>query len=352
MKINLFGLFVPEIAEAIVPYGLEKYRARQIASWIYGRSVRDFTNMTNLSKEKRKILDDYFVIETPILQTTLQSQDGKTSKFLLEFSDGQTAETVLMRHPYGNSVCVSTQVGCNMGCLFCASTLTGMKRNLQGGEIFAQVLFCNDMLVKENGRVSSIVIMGSGEPLANYDNVMRFINLCHEPYSLNLGYRNFTLSTSGLVPEIKRLAEEKLPLTLAISLHAPNNDLRSHLMPINRRYPLSEVLIAADYYAEITGRRVTYEYILLAGTNDQPQHANELVKLLRGRLANVNLIPANAVPERGLLRPSDRQVAIFEEILRNAQINVTVRREMGADIQAACGQLRNKVLAEREKAGQ
>ncbi|WP_378952136.1 23S rRNA (adenine(2503)-C(2))-methyltransferase RlmN [Pelosinus sp. sgz500959] len=346
MKINIFGMFVEEIGEAIGPYGLPKFRAAQIAKWIYQHGIDDFENMTNLSKDHRKLLMEHFVIHRVSTQAVQQSADGKTSKYLLRFHDGMAVETVLMRQTYGNSVCVSTQVGCAMGCVFCASTLNGVTRNLTGGEILAQVLYVNQLLQQEEQHVNTIVIMGAGEPLANYENVLKFIRLCHADYCLNLSYRSITISTSGLVPEIDQLANEGLPVTLSISLHAPNNEIRSQLMPINNRYPLVEVLAAANRYAQQTGRQVTYEYVLIADVNDQAHHAKQLAGLMRGRLANVNLIPVNSVLERGLLRPSNKQVQLFEQILLERKINVTVRREMGTDILAACGQLRHKNLTE------
>ncbi|WP_425061036.1 putative dual-specificity RNA methyltransferase RlmN [Sporomusa carbonis] len=344
-KFELFGLFAPEIASVIQPLGLQQYRGKQIAEWIYRHGVRDFNAMTNLSKEQRVALERRFTIIKPVLKVEQHSSDGRTSKFLLAFADGMAVETVLMRQPYGNSVCISTQVGCAMGCSFCASTLGGLARNLTAGEILAEVLYVAELLKAEGKKVDSIVIMGSGEPLANYDNVLKFIRLIHEPYCLNLSYRSITLSTSGLIPEIDRLTGEGLPITLSISLHAPNNDLRSKLMPINKRYPLEQLLTAVDKYATTNGRRVTYEYTLIAGINDQPVHARELTAILRGRLANVNLIPINPVPERGLLRPNAADITRFEQILKQGHVNVTVRREMGVDIDAACGQLRYKVLS-------
>lgn len=342
MKGNLFGLFAEEIAVAIEPYGFEKYRARQIADWLYRRGASDFSVMTNLSKQQRSVLSEHFCCDTVTLETKQLSADQSTEKFLFSLPDGATVETVLMRQPYGNSVCISTQVGCAMGCTFCASTLGGVIRNLTAGEILAQVSFIQFLLADEQKKVDSIVIMGMGEPLANYEQVLRFIRLCHQPYCFDLSYRSFTLSTSGIVPGILRLAAEEIPVTLAISLHAPNDSLRSRLMPINTTYPIADVLTAADQYVRQTGRRVTYEYILIAGVNDEPAHAAELAKLLSGRLAHVNLIPINPVPERGFSRPAPQTVTQFEAVLRRSHISTTVRREMGAEIQAACGQLRRQ----------
>ncbi len=336
-----------ELQEALQPFAVPAYRAKQIAEWMYRRGAVSFADMTNLPKKLRVELAEALTIGRPCTKDRLDSADGHTTKFLLEFADGTAVETVLMRQPYGNSICVSTQAGCNMGCAFCASTLHGMARNLTAGEILAQAITINDMLREEDDeKVDTVVIMGSGEPLMNYDNVLGFIRLLHEDYVLGLGYRNITLSTSGIVPQMYKLAEEGLPISLSVSLHAPNQELRSELMPINRRYPLKDVIEAARHYAETTKRRVTYEYILIDKVNDGEKQAKELVALLRGQLASVNLIPINPVAERHLLRPSAARIDWFEKYLTAHRLNVTVRREMGTDIQAACGQLRNKHLTD------
>lgn len=335
---------VPEIAAVITPLGLAKFRAGQLAEWMYRHHAQDFSVMTTIAKADRALLDKNFSLFTAVEKVSQHSGDGKTSKFLLAFADDTAVETVLMRQPYGNSVCVSSQAGCAMGCVFCASTLYGVARNLTAGEILAQVCYIQQQLTPVQQTINNIVIMGSGEPLANYENVLNFIRLCHADYCLNISYRSITLSTAGLVPQIKRLAAENLPITLSVSLHASNNHIRSALMPINDQYSLPEVIQAGGDYATMTGRRITYEYILIAQVNDQPEHAKELAKLLSGQSANVNLIPVNAVPERGLLRPSDKRIRQFQSILTQHHINATLRREMGGDIQAACGQLRNKTL--------
>ena len=334
-----------ELQAALKPYNVPGFRAKQIAQWLYQKGVVDFGAMTNLSKDLRAQLAQAFVIARPQVKARLDSRDGQTTKFLLEYADGTAIETVLMRQPYGNSICVSTQAGCNMGCAFCASTLHGMARDLTCGEILAQAVVINDMLREENGsKVDTMVIMGSGEPLMNYAEVLKFLRLIHEPYTLGMGYRNITLSTSGIVPRMYQLAEEGLPISLSVSLHAPNQELRSELMPINRKYPIQDVVAAARNYADKTKRRVTYEYILIDGVNDGEEQAKELVALMRGQLASVNLIPINPVVERNLLRPSKARIDWFEGYLASHHVNVTVRREMGTDIQAACGQLRNKHL--------
>jgi len=347
VNLDLFGLFAEEIGEAVRPYGLEKYRGGQIASWMYQRFTREFSDMTDLPKAKRDLLTAHFSLGLAKVEAEQHSRDKLTTKFLLSFADGQAVETVVMRHRHGNSICVSSQVGCAMGCVFCASTLNGVKRNLSSGEMLAQVIIINQLLSQVGSHVDSVVIMGSGEPLANYDNVLRFIRLCHESYCLNMSYRSFTLSTVGLVPEIDRLAGEGLPVTLAISLHAPDNTIRSQLIPVNRQYPVEDLVAAADRYAAKTGRRVTYEYILIAGVNDRDDDARKLAALLRGKLANVNLIPVNAIPERGLLRPEQTSIKRFLDILVSGKVNATIRREMGTDIKAACGQLRSAVLTQR-----
>ena len=258
---NIFGWTKEQLAEALKEYNIPRFRADQIIRWMYQRGAVSFHAMDNLSKPLRAQLAEYFSIERPKVVSRLHSSDGATIKLLCEFTDGQTAETVLMRHSYGNSVCVSTQAGCRMGCAFCASTLHGLQRNLTAGEIAAQVIGIADFLRQEGARVDTIVVMGSGEPLENYNNVIAALRLLHEEYTIGLSYRSVTLSTSGIVPGIERLTEEGIPISLSISLHAPTDALRSEIMPVNRMYPLADVLRAARMYAERTKRRVTYEYI-------------------------------------------------------------------------------------------
>lgn len=341
---NIFGRTLAELTELVAAMGLPGFRGRQLAEWLYKKSAVDFATMQNLPLELRRRLAEGYVIDRAAQVDRLDAGDGRTSKFLLGFSDGAGVESVLMRQPYGNSICVSSQVGCNMGCRFCASTLHGMVRSLTAGEMLAQTFYINDLLKAEGGRVDTVVIMGSGEPLTNYDNVLGYIRMLHEDYCLGMSYRSITLSTSGIVPNIYRLAEEGLPINLSISLHAPEQELRSQLMPINEKYPLTEVVRAGDAYGKRTRRRVTYEYILIDGVNDNRQQAKELAALLQEQLASVNLIPINPVAERNWHRPSPARIEFFEKYLSDHHINVTVRREMGSDIQAACGQLRNKHL--------
>lgn len=342
-KQNIFGLTVEEMKQTLAELNLEGFRAKQIAEWLYKKCAVSFDEMTNLSLKLREALKENFIIGLPEEKTALTSVDRKTTKYLLRFADGTAIETVLMRQSYGNSICVSTQAGCNMGCAFCASTLNGLDRNLTCGEILAQVLHIQRILMKENAKVDSIVIMGSGEPMMNYNNVMAFIRLLHESYCLNMSYRSLVISTAGIVPKIYDLIKEELPLTLSISLHAPNQRLRSELMPINDTFPIDEVVRAGNAYGRETGRRVTYEYILIDKLNDTAECADELAELLQGQLANVNLIPINPVDERGFNRPSQIRITAFLDRLTKHHIQATIRREMGSEIQAACGQLRNKI---------
>lgn len=344
--LNIFGLNLAQLVDVLAKDDLHlpKFRAKQIIEWLYLKHVNSFEEMTNLSKDLRKQLAEKFIINKASSCDQLNSKDGKTTKFLIQFDDGVGVETVLMRQPYGNSICVSSQAGCNMGCTFCASTLHGMARNLTTGEILAQAMFIQELLAKTGEQINNIVIMGSGEPMLNYDNVLNFIRLVHEPYCLNIGYRNIAISTSGIVPGMQKLAKEGLPITLSISLHAPNDKLRTALMPINKHYPLADVISAAQNYAKETKRRITYEYILIDKYNDNIEEAKQLCQLLKGQLANVNLIPINPVKERNFNRPSQARIKAFAKFLETHHISATVRQEMGTDINAACGQLRNKHL--------
>ena len=341
---NIFGWTKERLAEALKEHDIPRFRADQIIRWMYQRGAASFDVMNNLAKPLRIRLAEQFSIERPKVISRLHSADGATIKLLYEFADGQTAETVLMRHPYGNSVCISTQAGCRMGCAFCASTLHGLQRNLTAGEIAAQVIGIADFLRQEGARVDTIVVMGSGEPLENYENVIAALRLLHEDYTIGLSYRGVTLSTSGIVPGIERLAEEGIPISLSISLHAPTDAMRSEIMPVNRMYPLAALLRAARLYAQQTKRRVTYEYILIRDVNDGVREAEQLAKLLRGQLASVNLIPINPVAERKLFRPDRAAIRRFQKVLEERHITATLRREMGTDIQAACGQLRNRLM--------
>jgi len=320
---------------------LPKFRAAQIFDWLYVKRVSEFESMTNLPKELRARLDEQFRFEALNEITHMKSQDG-TVKFLFGLHDQHAIETVIMKHNYGNSVCVTTQVGCRIGCTFCASTLGGLKRNLTAGEIVAQVVKSQQMLDADGERVSSIVVMGSGEPFENYEATMDFMRTVNHELGLNIGQRHITVSTSGIVPNIYRFADENTQINLAISIHAPNDALRSKLMPVNRRYPFQDLIDACHYYIEKTGRRITFEYALIGGVNDQAEHALELAKVLRGMICHVNLIPVNHVPERKYVRTPREDIFNFKKVLEEEKINVTIRREQGHDIAAACGQLRAK----------
>lgn len=340
-KLQLKGMTQGQLKELLSAWGEPSYRAGQIMDWLYQRAVSSFDEMTNLSKALRERLKAECSLEAVRLETRQESREG-TVKYLFNLSDGQAIETVLMPHDYGNSVCVTTQVGCRMGCTFCASTIGGVARNCSVGEMLDQVVYVQRELLPRGERVSSVVLMGSGEPLENYESVLAFIRLLGDPQGMGIGMRHITLSTSGIVPGIRRLAAEDLQITLAVSLHAPNDELRNRLVPLNRRYPIAELLDACWDYLAATGRRLTFEYILIQGVNDDPANAHQLARLLRGHLAHVNLIPANPVAERGIERTAPEQVAAFARALEQAGVPATVRREMGTDIDAACGQLRRR----------
>ncbi len=343
-KTNLLDLNLKEMEAMLISLGKERYRAKQLCQWVLQKGAADFDEMTNISKELREQLKQIAVIGQPEILAKQASKDGETIKYLFGLTDGEAVESVLMRHSYGRSACVSTQVGCRMGCRFCASTVDGVVRNLTAGEIYAQVLAIQK---DTNERVSHVVIMGSGEPMDNYDATIKFIRNIAAPYGLNISLRHITLSTCGIVPGIKKLAQEDIPITLAVSLHAPDNKLRNELMPINRKYPLEQLIPACAEYAQQTGRRITFEYSLIKGKNDQLIHAQQLGRLLQGLLCHVNLIPVNPVKERGLERTPPQQVLKFQKELEQYGVNATVRREMGADIDAACGQLRRRVKSVR-----
>ena len=345
---SIYSLQLDELKQWLEDNGEKAFRATQIFEWLYEKRVSSFEEMTNLSKNLRTKLEEAFTLTT--LNTLVQqtSKDG-TIKFLFELQDGYSIETVLMRHDYGNSVCVTTQVGCRIGCTFCASTLGGLKRNLEAGEFVAQVVKVQQALDKTNERVSSVVIMGIGEPFDNYDNMMSFLRIINHDKGLNIGARHITVSTSGIIPKIYKFADEKLQINFAISLHAPNTELRSKLMPINRAYKLPKLMEAVKYYVDKTGRRITFEYGLFGGENDQVEHALELAALIKDLKCHVNLIPVNYVPERDYVRTPREQIDLFEKTLKEQGINVTTRREQGHDIDAACGQLRAKERKEETR---
>lgn len=329
-----------ELENYIIEHGYPKYRAGQIYQWIHQKLVRSPEEMKNLPKEIREFLKEQWMgVEE---EARFTSQLDGTNKFLFRLQDDNLIESVWMPYKHGNSVCISSQVGCRMGCKFCASTIDGVVRNLTPSEMLDQV-YAMQMLMGE--RVSNIVVMGSGEPLDNYQNLIRFLKLISDEKGLHISQRNITVSSCGLVPEIRRLAEEGLQITFALSLHATTDEERQELMPIARKYHLTEVLEACQYYFKLTGRRVTYEYSLVQGVNDTTAHAKRLAELLKKQApCHVNLIPVNPIKERNFQRATDKTIQNFKYVLENNQINVTIRRGMGSDIDAACGQLRRNYL--------
>lgn len=347
-KPSIYSLQLEELKGWLKEQKEKPFRAEQIFDWLYKKRISDFSEMSNLSKNLRDLLADQFTLTT--MKTIIQqsSSDG-TIKFLFELHDGYSIETVLMRHEYGNSVCVTTQVGCRIGCTFCASTLGGLKRNLEAGEIVAQVVKVQQALDESDERVSSVVIMGIGEPFDNFDNMLSFLKIINHDQGLNIGARHITVSTSGIIPKIYQFADENMQINFAISLHAPNSELRSRLMPINRAYKLPELMEAIRYYINKTGRRISFEYGLFGGVNDQVEHAEELAQLIKDIKCHVNLIPVNYVPERDYVRTPREQIFLFEKTLKKAGVNVTIRREQGSDIDAACGQLRAKERKEETR---
>jgi 23S rRNA (adenine2503-C2)-methyltransferase len=347
-KPSIYSLEFHDLQAWLKEQGEPAFRSGQIFDWLYKKRVGSFEEMTNLSKGLREKLSNSFDITTLKTLVKQVSSDG-TIKFLFELYDGYSIETVLMRHEYGNSVCVTTQVGCRIGCTFCASTLGGLKRNLEAGEIVAQVVEVQRAIDESQERVSSIVVMGIGEPFDNYDNLMAFLRIVNHDKGIHIGARHITVSTSGIIPKIYKFADENMQINFAISLHAPNTELRSKLMPINRAYKLPDLIEAVKYYTEKTGRRVTFEYGLFGGENDQVEHAEELARLLKGLKCHVNLIPVNYVPERNYVRTPREQIFSFEKTLKKHGINVTIRREQGHDIDAACGQLRAKERKEETR---
>jgi 23S rRNA (adenine2503-C2)-methyltransferase len=344
MKRDLKGMAMDELQTFLAGLGEPRFRANQLAQWMYDKKVLSFNDMTNLSKELREKLESVACIgEAKLLEKKVSRIDG-TEKYLFELQDGETVESVLLNYEYGYSACISTQVGCRMGCIFCETARSGYRRNLTAGEIIEQILGMSRSL-GERGRIRSVVIMGMGEPFDNYDEVIKAVHLMNMPTGLNIGYRHITISTSGIVPGILRLANEKIPVTLSVSLHAPDDETRNKLMPINRKYKIRKVLDACEQYIEATGRRVTFEYIMIKDLNDSMDKAMSLAKLLVGMLCHVNLIPINPMSEQRYYRPSQEAVKSFLNVLIRAGLPVTIRRELGTDIDAACGQLRRRFLS-------
>jgi len=348
LKESVYSLQLEQLEEWLKENGEKPFRAAQIFDWLYNKRVKTFEEMSNLSKGLREKLEASFSLTTLSTIIKQESKDG-TIKFLFQLQDGYSIETVLMRHEYGNSVCVTTQVGCRIGCTFCASTLGGLKRHLLAGEIVEQVVKVQQTLDELGERVSHIVIMGIGEPFDNYDAMMNFLKVINHEKGLNIGARHITVSTSGIVPKIYEFADEQLQINFAVSLHAPNQEARQKLMPIARAYKLDELMEAVRYYTKKTGRRVTFEYGLMSGENDSVEIAEELSALIKGLKCHVNLIPVNYVPERDYVRTSRSQIFAFEKTLKKNGINVTIRREQGSDIAAACGQLRAQERSEETR---
>ncbi len=338
MMNHIKSMTLPEMGEVLKAWGQPAFRAKQVFTWLH-KGVGSYQEMTNLPQSLRQQLEESYPLYRPQVVRKQQSQKDGTIKYLWRLSDGNCVETVLMRYHYGNTVCISTEVGCAMGCAFCASTLGGLVRRLEPHEMLDQVLFTQ---IDSGLPVSHIVLMGIGEPLDNFDNVLRFLELVNSPEGMNISMRHISLSTCGLVPKIDKLAEHKLQLTLSVSLHAPTNEIRSTIMPVNKAYPVEALLAACRRYYEATGRRISFEYAMIHGVNDTEAAAKQLLQDLKGLPAHVNLIPLNHV-EESPLKPSTRQaVQRFQKLLEDGGVPATVRRTLGGDIDASCGQLRRK----------
>lgn len=337
---NLLDFTLDEFSSWLKENGESAFRAKQVYSWIY-KEVWNFDDMRNLPKSLKEKLKENFKIVIPEIVEEFRSNDDDTRKLLLALEDGNLIECVIMKYKHGNTICISTQVGCRMGCKFCASTIDGRVRNLTSGEILSEIMIAQKTLGE---RISNIVLMGSGEPLDNYDNVVKFLKEVNAEYGLNIGQRHITISTCGLVPNIYELADEGLTITLAISLHAFSDEKRKEIMPIANKYSIKEILDACEYYIKKTNRRVTFEYALVKDVNDGNEDAKALGQLLKGMLCHVNLIPVNEIKENSFKRSSNKRIEEFAEILKSKGIEATVRREMGSDINAACGQLRRSYI--------
>ena len=333
------------MTEEFLALGQTKYRSKQLFTWVYQKNVLDFDQMTDISKDFRAVLKERYCLDLPRIHTRQDAEDG-TIKLLVEMEDGAKVETVLMPYNYGDAICVSSQVGCNMGCAFCASGLHRKTRNLTSAEMMGEVLVMNEILREWGRHVTHIVVMGTGEPFDNYDNVMAFIKVANDQNGLAIGARHITVSTCGLCDGIRKYGKEGIQINLAISLHAPNDQIRNQIMPISRGYPMDQLMDAIKDYETNAGRRVTFEYIMLAGLNDSLAQADELADLIHkyGIFAYVNLIPYNEVKEKPFKRSPHSQIKAFADRLMKRGINTTVRKEFGGDIDAACGQLRSKVI--------
>ena len=339
MKKDLRSLTLDELQKEMTEIGEAKFRAKQIYRWLHVKYANEFSEMTDLSESLRNKLDENYEIGRVKQVKKLVSKEDNTTKYLFELENNYIIESVFMRYSYGNTMCISTQAGCRTGCAFCASTIDGVEKSLTPSEMLAQIYEAE----KDIGeKVSGVVLMGSGEPLDNYDNVIKFIKIINSKEGKNMGQRHITLSTCGLINKMYDLAEEDLQITLAVSLHAPNDGIRNTIMPVSKANPMDKLLEACRYYTDKTKRRITFEYSLIKGVNDSPQNARELASRLKGMLCHVNLIPVNDVKERNFVRSSNETVKMFEEILLSKGIETTVRRKLGSDIDAACGQLRKR----------
>ena len=335
---NIKSMTLPELTAALKEMGQPAFRGKQVYSWLH-KGVRGYDQMSNLPKSLQAELAERYPILPPKVVRKQESAKDGTIKYLWQLSDGNCVETVLMRYNYGNTVCISTEVGCRMGCAFCASTIGGLVRQLEPFEMLDEVLFTQ---VDSGLPISRVVLMGIGEPLDNFDNVLRFLELINSEEGMNLSMRHISLSTCGLVPKIDELAAKKLQISLAISLHGPNNEIRSRIMPVNKAYPMEELIAACRRYYEATSRRIHFEYAMIDGVNDSEENAREILRVMKGLPAHFNLIPLNHVEESPLMPSSKAAVAKFQQILENGGITATVRRTLGGDIDASCGQLRRK----------
>lgn len=336
-NLDIKSLYSQELADGLKSLGLPAFRAKQIFEWLHVKLAVSYDEMTNLSKDLRETLKEKYPITVLTKVDALHAATDETIKYLFSLPDNKVIESVLMKYHHGNSVCISSQVGCRMGCKFCASTIGGRERDLLPSEMLDQVYRIQAL---SGERVSNVVIMGTGEPLDNYDNLIRFLRLISDPNGLNISARNITVSTCGIPDKIRALADEGLPVTLALSLHAPNDEIRKQIMPVASKYELQQVMDAFRYYYEKTGRRLTFEYSLIDQINDGTEHAQELARLVKGINCHINLIPVNPIKEREYKKSGNKKIQNFKIVLEKNRINVTIRREMGADIDAACGQLR------------
>jgi len=334
---NIKDYNLDELKKELIDIGEKKFRAEQIFSWLHSKGVYSFDEMTNIPKKLKNVLSEKYYITSADIVKKLESRLDKTKKYLFRLHDGNMVESVVMYYNHGITICISSQVGCAMGCKFCASTIGGLVRNLTSGEIIDQIIFAQNDIGE---RISNVVMMGIGEPLANFENVSKFLKNVNDSRGLNIGYRHISLSTCGIVPGIYKLAELDIPVTLSISLHATTDSKRSSIMPVNNKYNISQLMKACRDYQKVTGRRISYEYAIIKGVNDDDGSAHELASLLKGELAHVNIIPVNNVDENNFRKPDASRIKRFCKILEANKLTATVRRKLGSDINASCGQLR------------